>query len=418
MKAVKFALLFLIFILCKMKWDKPIKLNSGEFNSIQPMHIYHDISSQIGYLKILSFDNGNKMSFVSRKIFPDSNIISPFTIIDKEFDIFTDEFGNMNILHVSFENGRDHISVWSRTRNYGLCTEDHTDGCEEVYYSETKDNGQTWGKPVPVPRKEMNDWVERRIPSVIYIKETGRVFIFYNAFHRSTLKSSIAFVTRPLGSSIFTNEVSFDVTAKSFEMHTPVYTISNNIATLHVFWTEEFSYSLTTFMYTKGVNGLNWEKPRKLYEIKDAICRKFWALSDHSIDSKAIHLILSKHMDRGEKMIIIISSYDEGETWNEPLEFTNTVDVLTAAICGTSDSPVILMNGFVDFPNEVHSFWMYFVNKEVFVEFDQPFEGIEGVATTSISCGNYNEQLYIRALGYNENTNEGFITCQKISMPE
>jgi len=364
---------------------------------------------------MLSPEMDNKQALVSRKHFPGSESLSPFSIKDRGFFGFAVDGGNKNLIHASAENGKDHIAVWSKERDEGQCNPHYTYGCFDVYYAESHDDGETWGNPVQVPRENLTDYAGRERPSALYIKETGRAFIFYRYYREVDEKYRIGFVTKPSGSTIFSNEVLIEETTNVTYFNSPTYTIGDNKATLHIIFTVEFERSKTDFLYISSVNGINWEKRQLLYTSPAVFFKNYWVLSDHFVDNKAIHVVFSRWGNVNNNMITIRSSYDEGKTWTEPAEFTNAVNVNSAAICGNEDSPIIFMTANIFYPNEEHSFWMYNVFKEEFVEIERPFDDLLGVTPSSISCGNFNGQLLIRAFGYDFDSKEAYITSQKIA---
>jgi len=418
MKMVNCYWIFLLLTLCKGEWEKSIRVNAGEFDSIKPINLYHDYSTGIGYLTMLSFETDNKQSLVSRKYLPDSSTLSSFSIKDQTFEGFAVEGGNMNIIHVSAENGKDHIAVWSKERGSGPCNSDNTRGCFDVYFAVSQDDGETWGKVIQVPRKNLTDWAGRERPSVLYIKETGRVLIFYRHYQSFEKKYYIGFVTKPSGSTIFSNEVLIEETKNVEIFNTPVYTYSNNKATIHLIYAVEVEDYKTEFRYTSSINGINWEKPQLLYTSFSVYFKFYVIFSEHTIDYKAIHAVFSKWGSTENNMISIMSSYDEGKTWTEPIEFTNTVNLVSAAICGTEDSPIIFMVAMMFYPKQEYSFWMYNVNKEEFTEIEMPFGDLQGVSPATISCGIYKNQLLIRAFGYKFETKQAYVTSQKVDYPD
>jgi len=404
----------LIFATCFSKWEEPIKVNNDEFNSIKPINLYYDHSTGIGYLTMLSYEKNDKQSLALRKIYPRNSRLSPFSVKDKNFGGFEVDGGNENIIHASAENGKDHIAVWSKERDDGPCDSDNTKGCVDVFYAESKDEGETWGTPRQIPRENLTDFAVRDRPSVLYIKESGRIFIFYRYYDNQGNTRTIGCVTKPSGSSIFSNEVLIAEAENAVYINTPVYSFSNNKATLHLVYLVEVEKSRIDFLYISSINGVTWEKPKKLYSSFSEYFKAYWLFSDHSIDNKAIHAIFSIWGRPDNNMIATMNSYDEGKTWTEPAEFTNAVNINSAAICGTADNPILILSASIYYPRQEYSFWVFNIYKEEFMEFEMPFENSNDISVASVSCGLYHDKLLMRAFGYISESKEAYVTFQEI----
>eukprot|EP01022_Parablepharisma_sp_SALTPOND_P029130 TRINITY_DN72646_c0_g1_i1.p1 TRINITY_DN72646_c0_g1~~TRINITY_DN72646_c0_g1_i1.p1 ORF type:complete len:417 (-),score=17.05 TRINITY_DN72646_c0_g1_i1:62-1252(-) len=104
-------------------------------------------------------------------------------------------------------DGKDIFVAFSanRTTTSQSCSENDATGCSDIYFTESSDYGKTWTKPRAVPRKNMTDAKTRQTPRILYMGESKRLFIFYVVPGED--EHGIYQVTRPQGSTIFSNEV-------------------------------------------------------------------------------------------------------------------------------------------------------------------------------------------------------------------
>jgi len=208
------------------------------------------------------FDDDSS-SLLLRKIYPENNNLSPFVIIDGPFYNYYYTFNNL--MFASVENGKDLIVVYSRSREDGQCGLYDTSGCLDVFYSASGDDGKSWETPRRIYRENMNDRVNRVDPILMYLKETGRVFIFYTHYvDREDDTWYLKFVTKPKGSTIFSNE--------AIIMHfphggdaIPVYTFNNNKATVHIVYSALIRNEYTHFYYTYSDNLIDWHETKEIY---------------------------------------------------------------------------------------------------------------------------------------------------------
>ncbi len=75
----------------------------------------------------------------------------------------------------------------------------------DVYFMESADGGETFQRPVPVPRSSPADAVNRYAPNIKFNEDKERLWIFYFSKDEKDVVS-ISYVSRPKGSSIFLPE--------------------------------------------------------------------------------------------------------------------------------------------------------------------------------------------------------------------
>ena len=74
----------------------------------------------------------------------------------------------------------------------------------DTYFAESKNNGDTWGNPTAVPRKDMNDYPFRMWPKILVNIRSNRLFIFYD--HQGGMGYHVIMMTsRAPDSTIFSS---------------------------------------------------------------------------------------------------------------------------------------------------------------------------------------------------------------------
>ncbi len=141
-----------------------------------------------------------------------------------------------------------------REFHLGVCNETNPKGCYDIYVLYSQDLGQTWSDPVPVPRRSYGDVADRLSPNFIVNPATSRVYLFYTRRSMTSVEPTVAFVTRPPGSSVFVTEVV-----------TPLTTDDKLVAALAT--TRDRRTILHLFMENKGrtihafsENGITWDQ--------------------------------------------------------------------------------------------------------------------------------------------------------------
>ncbi len=82
------------------------------------------------------------------------------------------------------------------------CAGGLNEGCYDVFFMETKDNGETWTEPAPV-NHAVNDGYNRYMPSIISVPSTKRLHIVYVQGSPRTKGEFIYHNTRASGSIVF-----------------------------------------------------------------------------------------------------------------------------------------------------------------------------------------------------------------------
>jgi len=154
--------------------------------------------------------NGNRYVFYPNVTKNDTSILSQYCF--KKFDV-NDKLLNetciklkeliYDITATGADNKEGLYVAFSakRTLRGASCEDNDLSGCIDIFFTESTDDGQTWSKPIQVPRYNINDSKNRKMPIMFRVQETGRLFIFYK------IGKDLHSVTRPGGSTLFTNEI-------------------------------------------------------------------------------------------------------------------------------------------------------------------------------------------------------------------
>ena len=134
-------------------------------------------------------------------------------------------------------NGGSSIYVAYSARRNSNTTEcgKKGDGCYDVYFVESKNNGKDWTKAVQIPRHNMSDTTHRSGPKIMLINEKARLMIAFTRYSHDEKKYQIATATRANQSSIFANEIVIDAYWSSpLTNKTLTYTVSETEVTAHI----------------------------------------------------------------------------------------------------------------------------------------------------------------------------------------
>ncbi len=130
-----------------------------------------------------------------------------------------------------------------------------------INFTESADGGRTWSVPQSVfPYGDRKTGKNRRLQDMLYVKETGRLFLFYVNMERP---SSIRVVSRAPGSSVFSSDALVQNWGDARYFARAAYSLrpeDPHRVTLHVAYR---NYSGFCIVYTSSrSNGLSWTKPK------------------------------------------------------------------------------------------------------------------------------------------------------------
>ncbi len=201
----------------------------------------------------------------------------------------------------------------------------------EVVFQESVDQGNTWTAPAYIQRKNMTDRVTRYYPRVLYVKETGRLYIFYIAIKIGTEPHTgtafISSATRAPGSKVLSDErMLFEI--KNADLATMIpqmnvaYTYVSGKLLLHLVWTGEND---KIFHAYSGNAGITWSQPAVLGQTityPGVATRMISFNSEPSLGQ----LLVTFHAPNN--VGYITESRDSGATWSKPTNFTTDDNVL------------------------------------------------------------------------------------------
>jgi len=246
-----FMCMFCIISSCFCVWEKPQLIRKNDVTSKPSLFADNNSGKTYVFYSVQKNNGASSENYICFKIYQRGDFITPreqcirqqYQAVDVSV---TGSIGNMTSLFLAF----------SATRRSGgsKCESGLTDGCNDIFIMESNDEGQTWSNPIPVPRTDMNDPANRKLPAILYIAEIGRLFIAY-----CYEGAYIRFVTRPKGSQIFQNEAIINY-QRDPELTDLVfaYTYSNGNLALHMFIQKHVFETPSIVWFGSTDNGVTW----------------------------------------------------------------------------------------------------------------------------------------------------------------
>eukprot|EP01022_Parablepharisma_sp_SALTPOND_P015209 TRINITY_DN212_c0_g1_i1.p1 TRINITY_DN212_c0_g1~~TRINITY_DN212_c0_g1_i1.p1 ORF type:complete len:401 (-),score=26.03 TRINITY_DN212_c0_g1_i1:192-1394(-) len=248
-------------------------------------------------------------------------------------------------------------------------------GAATVNLSESIDGGASWSQPSSIlPNSDPNKFFQ----DMLYISETGRIFVFFFEEDSHALKV----ITRTPGSTVFSNPI---VIATDFETNRvwrmnskAVYNIWLNRQLIYIFYVnrnDKLAYSRS------ATNGATWTSPKVISN--DNVYHVTEALANHKF-SETIYVSYALATDSYAKLI---KTDDYGVTFTEPKSITKnyvnsgTTDGL--ALCGTKN--MVMLSAF--FPTTSGTAEYSLVDSETFEPFYKQHPFTEStVKTAGLDC--------------------------------
>ncbi len=285
-------------------------------------------------------------------------------------------------LNVLDSTGTDILVVENAKRdNSGtICVEHETRGCDDLFVIESKNGGESWSAPTPVPRTNMSDSYARFDPAVLHIKETGRVFVFY-VMVRGYKNITIGYVSRPKDSLTFSQEKTIfsprNITGYNVYA---AYTWNGHTPIIHLMWYETGPY----LFYARSTDfGFTWSEPRKLgpaYERSERFPKAI--LLANATMSNSLYAIYYKD---AMSDTMIMESADHGLTWSKPVSIPfNNVRIPSIKLCETSGRKYILAVGTQSSGNL--KFGYYNLTSGNYHNLQAPFKGYSGLYEPQLTC--------------------------------
>jgi len=253
---MKFIRVLFIEIMLKFAfgWTNPVDLFASE-NSIFINDVYLDSSTKIMHI-LWNSAGSHSMSYWqidnSQKLISKSRLTN-----DNITLVITGKITGAN-------NGNNlYISIMARR----FCDQDLSSECHDQYFTESTDNGLTWNPLIQVPRENLDDKCERLGDNLLFVRETGRLFIFYHKICEvSDENDYLFFVTRPAGIRYFNNEKRlFDAMKTIRPSIISTYIFKNNKPAVYIFWGDLANSPQRHILFSQtSDNGQTWSNPQKL----------------------------------------------------------------------------------------------------------------------------------------------------------
>ena len=261
-----------------------------------------------------------------------------------------------------------------RQFHLGVCNATNTKGCFDVYVTESKEEGYNWGNAVPVPRKSLSDVADRTAPHLLVNPDTSRIYVFYLQRNIGASSTNIAYVTRPKGSLIFSNEVVTRFMAEDRFIGT-LTTINEAKVVIHLFAENK---GRTTHIYTE--NSITW------YE--NTITTEDLHFSSFVADYQLLATVIMGICTDG-KSTLVLASTDHGKTWPQKFSMLDNYHRVSFGMLCLSSDKKLKMNAITT--NFMQTGQTYFTasipdgEKKVL---DAPFKGLEnyGVFMPQVMC--------------------------------
>eukprot|EP01022_Parablepharisma_sp_SALTPOND_P014153 TRINITY_DN1904_c0_g1_i3.p1 TRINITY_DN1904_c0_g1~~TRINITY_DN1904_c0_g1_i3.p1 ORF type:complete len:410 (-),score=12.66 TRINITY_DN1904_c0_g1_i3:21-1250(-) len=304
----------LLFTLCIAfcEWTPPIKLESTSFSLVS--NLYLDSDQATAVITRGNLANESTLEFGVRAI-PNSHSPKHFVLLESKRASGKTKGDGKRLFVAEFA---------PRVKAEDPCNMEQPSGCFDVFFRESVDSGQTWSDPIRIPRPDMNDAAIRLFPTIVYIKETGRLYLFYRYSLADESNKAIGYVTRPAGSTVFSQERLIFQGRQIMLGIGAGYTFHNGRTTLHLAWRE----ALTALMYTSSSDGITWKAPTK--EATMSIEMEYLAFTP--VLTQHDHLFLSYIGE--DWMGYLLHSKDQGENWSKPIKVMDkSTQQLMASYC-------------------------------------------------------------------------------------
>ncbi len=203
-----------------------------------------------------------------------------------------------------------------------VCAKDDTSGCSEVYLISSTDDGKTWGKPQVVKRKDSNDAVHRKKPSVTYDREHDVIYVGYTRVDAATNGTRIAMVREYVSDQQFREEEILNVGGRVAyrKILDPKLAVTNPgkaKASIHMSFIGELNYKENSvLLYTRSEdNGTTWSVPVDISP-EDHLAPHNRAIASIGIAGQEDVFML--YSAKGGAEIRFITSRDSGKSWSQP----------------------------------------------------------------------------------------------------
>ncbi len=228
--------------------------------------------------------------------------------------------------------------------------------CNEPYFSESHDGGNTWSNFVRIQRNDMDDQCKRDAYSFVLVPESQRVLLIYalrcgSSYQPPVEPDKICMVTKPSSSVQFNQERVIYTPGSEHLRGSPLteFTAVAGKGLIHIFWSEGSEDDEAALLYSISENyGITWSAPRQLYR---PIYYDAPLLSSVAESAKVFPqgLIVVSFLETIKSVSLLVSR-DNGATFSV-FSVSRTFQELVHAffgvnevkVCGTSEKPTLFV---------------------------------------------------------------------------
>eukprot|EP01022_Parablepharisma_sp_SALTPOND_P000226 TRINITY_DN100_c0_g1_i1.p1 TRINITY_DN100_c0_g1~~TRINITY_DN100_c0_g1_i1.p1 ORF type:complete len:587 (-),score=-38.40 TRINITY_DN100_c0_g1_i1:118-1878(-) len=357
------------------EWTAPVEFGRNSHQSSMVLDMYTDPSTEISHVLYMYWSGASAYCYSA--IYPNGSLIH-----STKFSIHHYYWSHGSKIKGAGDGRHLYIALGGTRRI-------HTGGLfHDVSFTESSDGGKSWSPMVQVPKENSSDTNNRVMNDMVYIKETGRIFIFY-----FSSPDKVYVVTRSPGSSIFSLERLIAQTATCHD--------SNGcIAATYSYWLSKllihvvFADGKHLLYMRSSNNGISWSSPRVI--AKDFVYAIHGVEADKVLPS-AIALIYERYEEPAPYALIVSKNY--GDNFSEPMNigkyksphthFTSTGGL---KICGARGFPTLATFTINDHSTSRSNSSYFFWDFDTFIPFPQDniFETFP-ITSAKITCTTDNE---------------------------
>ncbi len=355
MQSALLLLLLVAFQASLCEWSDPVKLVEMKGTAPWAASVYRDPSTSLNHAIVCV---GTQYRYLAVK--DDGSVVH-----DHVFPSDSDAYAARAVIKGA-GNGKNLFVAFRYTIDRRVM--------RTVNVTESKDGGESW--TVPVSALSMNG--AKEFLDMLYISETGRVFIFFTELFTST--HELRMVSRPANSRVFSGEtviVSSGLGADARVAYTPVGARQYIYITYVTPWTSQLMYTRST------TNGADWSVPKEIAN-EDGVWHIRHVIAGAKLDSNVYIVYAAK---RGPQKLLVSS--DHGASFNKPVPFTikssnfwSTDGVAVCAAEGGLHKLVALSR--VDGNAAEYAIWD--MKKMAATRKQHPFKSFWGIYTTGVEC--------------------------------
>jgi hypothetical protein len=327
MKAIMFLMFLLVLISAEWKNQKEIDGDGIHIKHYKSFFDPVNLITHIAYCAEKTTDEGNTTQFLKyAQIAEDNSVIKA--------DVLSTLYGCRSV-HIAGDSvGKNLVIAMEGQRKFhlGVCNATNPSGCYDVYTTSSPDSGATWTPLQPAPRNDLSDDTDRTRPTVIFNYINQRIYVFYLCRRITKYEPQIAYITRPPGSQIFTNEIIMQRKVNERLINVLVAYQSNRF-TVHIFIEEN-----NKVIDISSANMVKWDESivpgDNLYFSSFA--------SNHIILNQTIAGIYTDSKTSG-----IIVSDNNGASWSTQIPIMGKYHRVSAGTIGKGSKLLLLTTSFM-----------------------------------------------------------------------